>query len=742
MTLGLPAADAPGVRSSGPTSDPPQIGRYQVIRHLATGGMAQIYLARMDGMASFERHVVLKTILANRANDRRFINMFLDEAKLAATLNHQNIAQVYEVDQADGAYYMAMEYVHGENCRAILETSIRRATIIPIELAVLIVSGAAAGLHHAHERKGKSGQALNIVHRDVSPANIMVGYDGSVKVLDFGIAKAEERYTQTIGSTIKGKYGYMSPEQCKGKPIDRRSDIFALGIVLYELTTQRRAFKGRDDFDTMKRIVAGDLVLPSSLVPNYPSELEGIILKALSSEAEDRYSTAQDMIEALDVFTQRAKLACTNTAMARFMVHLFGEPREPWETQDGRQSSSQPSLATPVHGSRPIAPLVDEGSESGDDGNEEAATTVAATHLPGATLPPSSAMVPPRTITTPMHRVRGSSPTASAIVRTRANSVSGRMTPPPAGTPTGNPPYATGSMPPPSRSGNSTTPPPMRSAGATTPPPMRSGGSTTPPPMRSNAPTTPPPRRARSATNGPGPGDASGQFPSPLAAGPMSPLGSIPPSRAGSAAGSYDGRDPWNQGDGGSGVRGADGREVPLGYPTGPDGAALVPGELPVRGRTPTPSVPMAPMFPPGKGPTPSQIAAARAAPLMRPTPSAPLSVPLVPRTYTPAALPPPPLGPLMQRHSMTIGTATVDSSTHHRAASEDGSLRAQSSVMAALPRPADSSVMAPLPRPETMGPQDGDQRFKYRWAIVLVLLVVLAAVGLMIGIALTSSPS
>ncbi|HRC56997.1 MAG TPA: serine/threonine-protein kinase, partial [Kofleriaceae bacterium] len=185
----------------------------------------------MGGMADFERHVVLKTILANRANDRRFINMFLDEAKLAATLNHQNIAQVYEIDQADGAYFMAMEYVHGENCRAILETSIRQGIQIPMECALLIVSSAAAGLHHAHERKGKTGQALNIVHRDVSPANIMVGYDGSVKVLDFGIAKAEERYTQTVGSTIKGKYGYMSPEQCKGKAIDRRSDIFALGIV-------------------------------------------------------------------------------------------------------------------------------------------------------------------------------------------------------------------------------------------------------------------------------------------------------------------------------------------------------------------------------------------------------------------------------------------------------------------------------------------------------------------------------
>ena len=247
-----------------------RIGRYEVISHLATGGMAQIYLARQTGLGSFERHVVLKTILRERAADQRFVTMFLDEAKLAATLNHQNVAQVYEVDHADGAYFMAMEYVHGENTRAILETTIRRGWTIPLELAVMIISGAAAGLHHAHERRGKNGQPLHIVHRDVSPANIMVGYDGSIKVLDFGIAKAEERATKTIGGTIKGKYGYMSPEQCKGKPIDRRSDIFALGIVLYELSTLRRAFKGNDDFETMKRIVAGDLrpaVDPGARVP-------------------------------------------------------------------------------------------------------------------------------------------------------------------------------------------------------------------------------------------------------------------------------------------------------------------------------------------------------------------------------------------------------------------------------------------------------------------------------------------
>ena len=336
-----------------------RIGRYEVISHLATGGMAQIYLARQTGLGSFERHVVLKTILRERAADQRFVTMFLDEARLAATLNHQNVAQVYEVDHADGAYFMAMEYVHGENTRAILETTIRRGWTIPQELAVMIISGAAAGLHHAHERRGKNGQPLQIVHRDVSPANIMVGYDGSVKVLDFGIAKAEERATKTVGGTIKGKYGYMSPEQCKGKPIDRRSDIFALGIVLYELATLRRAFKGNDDFETMKRIVAGDLVLPSAVVPGFPRELEAIILTALAADPAARFQTAQELIEALDAFTVRAKLTGTNTAMGRFMLQLFGTKKEPW--LDAAAQSTDHTLVTPVEA---------ELDDDEDDNNE------------------------------------------------------------------------------------------------------------------------------------------------------------------------------------------------------------------------------------------------------------------------------------------------------------------------------------------------------------------------------------
>jgi serine/threonine protein kinase len=389
-----------GLPPPEPTGAPKKVGRYEVISHLATGGMAQIYLARQSGLGAFERHVVLKTILRERATDQRFITMFLDEAKLAATLNHQNIAQVFEVDQADGALYMAMEYVHGENARAILETTLRRGWTIPLELAVMIVSGAAAGLHHAHERHGKNGQPLNIVHRDVSPANIMVGYDGSVKVLDFGIAKAEERATKTVGGTIKGKYGYMSPEQCKGKPIDRRSDIFALGICLYELTTLRRAFKGNDDFETMKRIVAGDVILPSVAVPGYPRELEAIVLTAMANDVNARFQTAQEMIEALDAFTVRAKLVGSNTAMGRFMTQLFGSKKEPWveSAAAGLEKTAVSEVDVRVTGRHEA--MDDDKTAVIDGGQEEAPSSARAMTAPLAMGRPVTA--PPAARTTPM----------------------------------------------------------------------------------------------------------------------------------------------------------------------------------------------------------------------------------------------------------------------------------------------------------------------------------------------------
>jgi serine/threonine-protein kinase len=256
--------------------------------------------------------------------------MFLDEARLAASLNHQNVASVFEVGEDGGIHYLAMEYVHGQDLRALLAKAGSQGTRVPLELALTIVAGAASGLHHAHDRRGPDGQPLGIVHRDVSPSNIMVGYDGAVKLLDFGIAKATARSIETQSGIIKGKFAYMAPEQCRGRDVDRRSDVFSLGIILYEVTTQHRCFRADSDFDTMHRIVTGDVVRPTRLVPNYPPALEAIVMKALAVEATQRYQSAGALIEALERVARAHGWSLGPTVVARTMRGLYGEVPEPW----------------------------------------------------------------------------------------------------------------------------------------------------------------------------------------------------------------------------------------------------------------------------------------------------------------------------------------------------------------------------------------------------------------------------
>jgi len=200
-----------------------RLGRYVLLKHLASGGMADVLLARSDGIEGFERHVVIKRIRPELARDQRFIKMFLDEARVAAMLHHQHIVQVHDIGEADGEYFIAMEYVHGEDTRKLLSTAAKQRTHVPLRYGVAIVSAAAAGLHAAHEQRGSDRRPLHIVHRDVSPSNLLVGYDGSIKLLDFGIATASTQQETRSGS-LKGKLSYMSPEQCKGAPVDRRSD--------------------------------------------------------------------------------------------------------------------------------------------------------------------------------------------------------------------------------------------------------------------------------------------------------------------------------------------------------------------------------------------------------------------------------------------------------------------------------------------------------------------------------------
>ncbi len=305
-------------------------GRYEIIEHLARTDMAELLLARVTGPEDVIRHVAIKRLRSEHATDRAVVDMFLSEARLAATLHHEHIVQVTDIGEHDGVPYFAMEYVHGEDLRRLLARVHERSEQVPVPHVIALALAAATGLHAAHEQKGSDGKSLEIVHRDVSPANILLGYDGNVKVVDFGIARATFRTAQTQTQMLRGKAPYMSPEQCSGKKLDRRSDVFSLGIVLYELATCRRLFKASNEYLTMAAIVACQIPPPSSRRADLPKPLEEVILRALSREPAARYQTAQQLLEALDAVALELGLRSTTSALAAYAKQLFGERPEPW----------------------------------------------------------------------------------------------------------------------------------------------------------------------------------------------------------------------------------------------------------------------------------------------------------------------------------------------------------------------------------------------------------------------------
>jgi serine/threonine protein kinase/outer membrane biosynthesis protein TonB len=306
------------------------LGRYRVLKHLASGGMADVVLGRADGIEGFERHVVLKRIRAEHARDRRFISMFVDEARLAAGLHHQHIVQVFDIGEAQGEYFFAMEYIHGEDVRKLLSAVAQMKAYVPLNVVCAIVSAVAAGLHYAHDRRDSKGRPLDIVHRDVSPSNVIIGYDGAVKIVDFGIAKATARHAETLAGSLKGKCSYMSPEQCKSDPVDRRSDVYGLGVLLYELATTARLFKGDNDYLVMDGIVNGRFALPQVRRPDLPNELSTIITRALATDRTRRYQTAEELRVELEQFATKHELNATSAALASYMRKIFGTREEPW----------------------------------------------------------------------------------------------------------------------------------------------------------------------------------------------------------------------------------------------------------------------------------------------------------------------------------------------------------------------------------------------------------------------------
>jgi serine/threonine protein kinase len=330
-----------------------RIGRYQPIRRLAVGGMAEIFLARLPGVGieGFEKLVVLKRILPQHALDPELLRMFLDEARLSATLTHPHVIEVYDVGTDTEAPFFAMEYVHGANVREMLRAQGRGAgrasAPLPLAHAATIVAAAAEGLHYAHERLGPGGEPLGIVHRDVSPSNVLVSYDGAVKVSDFGIAKWAFQRTRTQEGTLKGKFAYMSPEQCRARPVDRRSDIFALGAILYELTTGGAPFAGASELDILNQIATGRASPPTwpDAIGTYPPALSEIVMRALAPEPDERFPTMQAFQIALESFARSSGLALSTVALASFVQQLFADELAAWQAAQREGKSLGEHLA-------------------------------------------------------------------------------------------------------------------------------------------------------------------------------------------------------------------------------------------------------------------------------------------------------------------------------------------------------------------------------------------------------------
>jgi serine/threonine protein kinase len=345
--------DAPPPQPPAPESAPREtswrddtFGPYRLLDRVAVGGMAEVFKAKRTGVEGFEKIVAVKRILPHLGENKEFLDMFVDEAKMVAGLTHPNIVQIYDLGRIEKSYYIAMEFVHGRDLRTIMRRAREKGLRMPLDLSLRVVSQVSSALEYAHRKKDDRGRAMEIVHRDVSPQNILISFEGEVKLADFGIAKAATKASNTDRGALRGKLLYMSPEQAWGRPIDRRSDVFSLGIVLYEMVTETKPFLGAGTEMTILELVRQCLVTaPREVNPRVPEALDRVIMKALAREPDERYQDAGEMQRGIEKIL-RERPPVTARDLARFLELLFDrQEREENVTGDHRGTAAGEAAA-------------------------------------------------------------------------------------------------------------------------------------------------------------------------------------------------------------------------------------------------------------------------------------------------------------------------------------------------------------------------------------------------------------
>ena len=347
----------------GELRQPIPFGKYYLLERINVGGMAEVFKAKATGVEGFERLVAVKRILPSIAEDEEFITMFVDEAKIAVQLQHANIAQIFDLGRVEGSFFIALEYVHGKDLRAIFNRSRQRGELLSVPMSCYCIMKLCEGLDYAHNKHDPTGMFLNLVHRDVSPQNILVSYEGEVKIIDFGIAKVVGKSGRTQAGILKGKFGYMSPEQVMGLEIDRRSDIFGVGICLYELLTGERLFVAESDFATLEKVRAVDIMPPSTYNRRIPEELEQIVMRALARDREVRYQNALQLHDDLQAFMHTSANLFSRKDLSGYMHRVFAEEIEKESTRDREYASLDPH-ANDDHGR-------DDHGDHGDHGDHD-----------------------------------------------------------------------------------------------------------------------------------------------------------------------------------------------------------------------------------------------------------------------------------------------------------------------------------------------------------------------------------